>query len=107
MLFWVRWRHLSTVHWLLWYGRLAPNEQDFLRAARDILRRGHKLSLRQHEWLYGLYDRRTRMRSSLQAPRLRSTRPPRARRVTSVAEQLPKPPPLGEALLVLFCPKNR
>lgn len=106
MLFWVRWRHLFTVRWLLANGRLAHHEESFLRAARDILRRRRRLTPRQYAWLYALYDR-TLVRSSLLAPRLRSTRPARARRVTSVAEQLPQPPVLGEALLALFCPKNR
>jgi hypothetical protein len=60
-MFWVRWRSLWKISWLLWRRhKLQPHEEKFLREARDILRRHRKLSPKQHAWLDILYDRERR-----------------------------------------------
>jgi hypothetical protein len=62
-MFWVRWRSLWIISWLLRRRRkLQPHEEKFLRDARDILRNHHKLSEKQHAWLYGMYERERKAR---------------------------------------------
>jgi hypothetical protein len=63
-MFWVRWRKLWMISWLLWRrNKLNAKEQKFLREIREDLRtRRHKLSWKQDGWLYGLYDRKQRRR---------------------------------------------
>jgi hypothetical protein len=60
-MFWNRWRNRYVLGWLLLFGRLAPNERDFLRNIRGY--GGRPISAGQHEWLYGLYDRERKRRS--------------------------------------------
>jgi hypothetical protein len=56
-MFWVRWRNLLVIRWLLTHGTLAEHEKKFLRDARDILRNRRKLTPKQRAWLYGMYER--------------------------------------------------
>jgi hypothetical protein len=61
-MFWVRWRNLSKIRWLLWRrDKLNAKEEKFLREIREDLRTNRrKLSSKQHAWLYILYDRERR-----------------------------------------------
>jgi hypothetical protein len=59
-LFFVRWRSLWKINWLLRPWRrhaLKPHEENFLQNIRDVLRNYRKLTPKQQDWLNLLYDR--------------------------------------------------
>jgi hypothetical protein len=57
-MFWVRWRNLWVIRWLLWRRhKLQPHEEKFLREIREDFLRHRKLTPKQHAWLYGMYER--------------------------------------------------
>jgi hypothetical protein len=59
-MFWVRWRKLQKINWLLWRRslRLNADEKAFLRNIREVLRANRrKLTEKQDKWLNDLYDR--------------------------------------------------